>query len=381
MIQFRSPVKREGAERYLLITLISFAVSVVLTRVYLELTGYPQLGNGVLHIAHVLWGGLLLFVAALLPTLFANRWVYMIGALLGGVGVGLFIDEVGKFITQSNDYFFPFAAPIIYAFFLLTVILYLQFRRPSKHDSRTELYSALDQIMELIENDLDERERDDLEARLERVVADAQYPEHARLAEALLAVLNSDTLHIVDPNPNIVQRSIVWLQDLTSRLISQTRYRLLLVIGLAVAGVGSLVELIVFAAALISPDLLQQLAAGLLLSEQLINGPNSLIWFLVLIALSGVTGLLLIVGGALLFVRRDRLGSEISYLGLLVSLATATPLLFYFDQFAAVGTTLWEFALLIGLLSYRRVYLGVGSNIDVLSHLGDKTNSPAELEE
>src|SRR5664279_4916411 len=152
MSRFRSPVKRQGAERYLLFTLVSFAASVVLTRLYLELTGFPQLGNGVLHIAHVLWGGLLLFIAALLPTLIANRWVYTLDAILGGIGVGLFIDEVGKFITQNNNYFFPFAAPIIYTFFLLIVLVYLQIRRPSKHDSRSELYHALDQIMELIEN-------------------------------------------------------------------------------------------------------------------------------------------------------------------------------------------------------------------------------------
>ncbi len=37
--------------------------TVIATRVYLELTGYPQLGNSVLHIAHALWGGLLLIIA------------------------------------------------------------------------------------------------------------------------------------------------------------------------------------------------------------------------------------------------------------------------------------------------------------------------------
>src|SRR3712207_6911057 len=47
-------------------------------------TGYPQVGNSELHIAHVLWGGLLLFVASLLPLVFANRWVFKAGALLAG---------------------------------------------------------------------------------------------------------------------------------------------------------------------------------------------------------------------------------------------------------------------------------------------------------
>src|SRR3970040_3181863 len=102
--RIRRPVRRGRVERYLLLTLLSFAASVALTRLFLELTGYPQLGNSELHIAHVLWGGLMLFVAALLPLIYANRWVYDAGALLAGIGVGLFIDAVGKLINQSNTY-------------------------------------------------------------------------------------------------------------------------------------------------------------------------------------------------------------------------------------------------------------------------------------
>ena len=120
----RKPVERQDAGRYLLLTLLSFAASVSLTRLFLYLTGYPQIGGGTLHIAHLLWGGLLLFIAALVPLIFANRWVYTSAALLAGAGVGLFIDEVGKFITRTNDYFYPPAAPTIYAFFLLTVLVY-----------------------------------------------------------------------------------------------------------------------------------------------------------------------------------------------------------------------------------------------------------------
>src|SRR4051812_29696024 len=91
----RTPVRRESSERYILLSLVSFAASVVLTRTFLQLTGYPQLGNSQLHIAHVLWGGLLLFIASLLPLILANRWVFNLTAILSGVGVGLFIDEVG----------------------------------------------------------------------------------------------------------------------------------------------------------------------------------------------------------------------------------------------------------------------------------------------
>jgi hypothetical protein len=33
-------------------------VAVLLTRLYLNLTGFPHIGAGGLHIAHLLWGGL-----------------------------------------------------------------------------------------------------------------------------------------------------------------------------------------------------------------------------------------------------------------------------------------------------------------------------------
>ena len=61
----RSAVRRDRAERYILISLVAFAVTVIATRVFLELSGYPQIGNDVLHIAHALWGGLLFFAPCL----------------------------------------------------------------------------------------------------------------------------------------------------------------------------------------------------------------------------------------------------------------------------------------------------------------------------
>ena len=75
----------------------------VLTRLYLISTGYPKIGGGVYHIAHALFGGLSLVVACVLVLLYANRGVLTACAVLGGLGLGLFIDEIGKFITANNN--------------------------------------------------------------------------------------------------------------------------------------------------------------------------------------------------------------------------------------------------------------------------------------
>src|SRR3989337_870198 len=148
--RLRTPVRRHGAESYLLATLLSFAASLSLTRLFLNLSGFPQLGNQQIHIAHVLWGGLLLFIAALLPLIYANRRLYSATAVLAGVGVGLFIDEGGEFITQTNDYFYPPAAPITYAFFLICVLVYLQINRTLSRHPRAELYAALEMMEDVL---------------------------------------------------------------------------------------------------------------------------------------------------------------------------------------------------------------------------------------
>jgi len=103
-------VRRLDADRYLQLVLLGFGGSIVVTRLYLDLTGYPTVGGGTLHIAHSVWGGLLLFVGGMLPLVLKNRSALPWAALLTGIGAGLFVDEVGKFITDDNDYFFDAAA-------------------------------------------------------------------------------------------------------------------------------------------------------------------------------------------------------------------------------------------------------------------------------
>ena len=133
----------DRSSRLMLIVLVSCAVTVALTRLFLVLTGYPQIGGSTFHLAHALWGGLALFLASTMALVMQNRGAAVIIALLTGVGFGLFVDEVGKFITQKNDYFFPLAAPIIYASLLMILMLTELARRHQLRSPRAHLLAAI----------------------------------------------------------------------------------------------------------------------------------------------------------------------------------------------------------------------------------------------
>ncbi len=102
--------------------LISAVGAVLLVRLFLSVTGYPQLGGESLHIAHMLWGGLLMMVGLFMALGFLSHPAHEWAAVLGGLGFGVFIDEVGKFITRDNNYFFQPTVAIIYVTFILIYI-------------------------------------------------------------------------------------------------------------------------------------------------------------------------------------------------------------------------------------------------------------------
>lgn len=342
--QVRRPVKRQHADDYLLIILLSFASSVVGTRLFLELTDYPQLGGGGIHIAHVLWGGLLLFIANLLPLILANRWVYLLSAILAGTGAGFFIDEVGKFITANNDYFFPAAAPIIYAFFLLTTLLYARIRRSLPPDPRIELYYVLDAMEEVLDHDLDNSERSDIQKHLESVVTQQLYPELSQLAMALLEYLKRQDILLATDPPDFWQRISRRVQAFENRFVNEKRLRALLSGGLAGVGLVSITHMMQFLAGSFTPDVqVGNLAATY--------------WFIARVLLEALASTMLVASAIFMIVGQVRRGTSYSYYSLILSLTIVNLLVFYFDQFSTVITAAFQFALMLLVIYYRRHYL------------------------
>ena len=350
----RSPVKREGSERYLLLSLISFAISVIVTRTFLQMTGYPQLGGATLHIAHVLWGGLLLFIASLLPLILANRWAFNVSAILSGVGVGLFIDEVGKFITQTNDYFFPPAAPIIYAFFLLTVLLYMYVRRPDQSTPRGTMYRVLEDLTEVLDRDLQPHERASIENRLDMITQQTDDPNLHELVVALNRFLDNKQLILSRHKPKFFQRLGGYVNPFLNRIFSRSRLKFIIMIclgGLGVFGIFNFAQLLV---AIPAPGPAIQIIITPLVSKGQLHSAQETIWYFVRVFLEGGTGILLLVSGAFMAIKRERTGLLLGILGLTIWISIINLLVYYFDQFGAVVMTIFQFLVLTLILNYRR---------------------------
>lgn len=129
--------------------LVSAVTAVLVTRLYLSLTGYPRIGGGPLHIAHLLWGGLLMLIALILLLSALGNRAKRIAAIVGGLGFGLFVDEIGKFVTADNDYFFQPAIALIYVLF---VVLFLVFRAIERRalSAHEALVNAADMLVDVI---------------------------------------------------------------------------------------------------------------------------------------------------------------------------------------------------------------------------------------
>lgn len=324
------PVKRHHAERYVLISLITFALTVVVVRTILTLTGYPRLGEDSVHIAHVLWGGLSLFASALLLLIASDRRALVLGAILGGGGVGLFIDEVGKFITQSNNYFTPAALPIIYALLLLTVLIYLHVRRPARPDPRSEMHRALEQMGSAFDHRASKEDLDILLRRLHVVRSLTEDENWRNVAEAMLRAVEAERVREQGLSPRWTRLGAAfaaWRQRLRFSRVD-------------VLGVG-LVGLLVFCGFLEIADT-ARLAT--------LHGD---LWVVTRTLLSGGAALALIAGGVLIGLRRKARGLGLALAGLIANLTVIDLIVLYQEQMRAVLVTAPQYLALGLVFLYR----------------------------
>jgi hypothetical protein len=132
------------AEYYLDSLFLSAISTVLLIRFYLHITGYPQIGIGELHIAHTVWGGFIMLFSIIILLTFLSRPSLRVAAIFGGVGFGTFIDELGKFITKDNNYFYSPTFSLIYVIFIVFFLSVKLLEKRKKLSEEEYLDNALE---------------------------------------------------------------------------------------------------------------------------------------------------------------------------------------------------------------------------------------------
>jgi hypothetical protein len=348
-------VERDEAETYVLVSLVTFAATVILVRLFLELTGYPQVGSSTLHIAHLLWGGLLLFLSVLMVLIWDNPHALTVAAAMSGVGIGLFVDEVGKFITQNNDYFFPPAAPIVYGIFLLTVLIYLYVRKPDADDPRRAMVKALEELQDAIYGEMDRFEVDQLLANLE-TAQQSKRQEIAALAGRLHTYVQEGNVPFKDYDPNLFRRAIMLVESWGLRL-GRRRHRVLLLVGLGIMAVTALVAIATLVWVAVSPAASKDTVLAQLVSAAEQQDVANLSMFYLRFALEVGTGAIALFAIYSFLQGNERRGVAFALVAAVLSLTAVQLLTFYLDQFTAVLPTLFQFGVLVISLQYRQWYL------------------------
>jgi hypothetical protein len=301
---------------------VSGVATVLITRLILGLSGYPQIGGKGLHIAHVLPGGLLMLLAIYLLLSYVGPVVRPAAALVGGVGFGLFIDEVGKFVTSDNNYFYQPTAAIVYVVFVLIVLgsRFVSNRRPI--DERELLANVVDDAVEGVAGGLSRRRRAQASEQLRSVGPDVVGRPEAR---ALLAACPADEVELAAP----IDAAWKTLQRGFDRLATHPLAPTVAIVVLGVQAVGA-----------------PAIAAGIRLDDGRLLTDLPVLG----VAAGSLLSATFTVRGGLRLRARDRARAvRLFELAVLVSLLVTQVFQFAGTQFAAVGGMTLDLVLL-GLL-------------------------------
>jgi hypothetical protein len=316
----------------MIIVLVSCALTIALTRLFLVLTGYPQIGGSTFHLAHALWGGLALFIAGIMALVVENRGAAVIVALLTGIGFGLFVDEVGKFITQKNDYFFPLAAPIIYASLLLILVFTELARRYQLRSPRAHLLAVISLSQTIADGTVTRTEITAMENHIRQARSGSLDDASAALIagiEASMALADQ-----VDDPFAFAARAARKVRTLINSWLPARRARLLARLAMALFGLLGLVQLALLVGFAFTPHGLHQ---ALTVRDQPVGHFGQVILILTWVLDIVVSVLAGIAWWALRPRRlRRRLALRCGYAALLLMLLLGNLLSSYVDQFAVL---------------------------------------------
>jgi len=342
-------VKRRDASNYLLDFLIWAIFSLFGVRLFLVIFNNPVIGRGNWHIAHVLWGGLFMLIGIIILMVFYGKSSIRIASIFSGIGWGLFIDEIGKYLTKDNNYWFRPAVAFIYISFVLLFFLYRILEKNAIPSRALLWHELLEDSQELFNNDLEEKEKRELLQKIKKINKLSPSVEEKRVLIDLKILINS-TPAIKDKYKFSLSKLIADSLKLTySRLFKKK----LVFYGLFIYSFWYITDkLIDLVGLLLNQDkiiLLQDYYRHydfFSRSDVFIISSKFFIDIVVTIFLAI---------GFIFFTRKKTIrGIKFYQWGVLINIFFGAPLKFYFEQFSAVFSLILSIIIFSWLRDYRR---------------------------
>lgn len=186
----RDLVKRKEASELVLNLMISALLTILVTRLWLKLGIYNQIVFGVWHIAHVLWGGLFLLIGLFLSLVFYGKRTLFWSSIFGGIGWGLFIDEIGKYLTRDNNYWFRPAIIFIYISFVLLFLIYRKLEQKKSTDTKAKWYQLFEDMEEITNSDLEKKEKREILKEIKELKMSVESPKTREILLRLETLVN-----------------------------------------------------------------------------------------------------------------------------------------------------------------------------------------------
>lgn len=140
-------VPRDNADSYLFTVLCFFLLSLLCTKLFMGYL-YDDVGSiyiGGLHIHHHFFGAVLIVLAAIWGIYYSNEVSIRTASVMLGAGLGIFIDEMGEYMTDALDYWWKGSYSMIYVIVIVFIIMYV-IAISFKKSRKTSLASGLHRI-------------------------------------------------------------------------------------------------------------------------------------------------------------------------------------------------------------------------------------------
>lgn len=232
---FPKLIRNIDAQNFFELFFVSAILSILTIRSYLFVTDFPKIGGGNLHIAHMLWGGLFMLIAIYLLLTYMGKWVGYTAAILGGIGFGTFIDELGKFITNDNNYFYQPTIALIYAIFIVLYLFAHFSQRLHKFTSEEYLINGLEILKEAVLLDLDKKEQKRAMALLKKA------NQKNELVQAVYKLFREvETIPV--PKPSLLDRGAIFLRNLYFGFLRRKWFSRILIAFFLLQAIGTVFQ-------------------------------------------------------------------------------------------------------------------------------------------